>query len=129
MAKRASPAPRGPRRESDLVALADHLHSTAIHLLRRLRRVDAAAGLPAPQLSAMSVIVFGGGPVTLGDLARAEGVRPPTMTRIVGALLDAGLVAREVDATDRRVVRVRATAKGQRLLEQGRGLRVAALVR
>ena len=48
--------------------LADRLHSAAIHLLRRLRREDDASGLPAPQLSALSVIVFGG-PITLGALA------------------------------------------------------------
>src|SRR5437868_10351956 len=95
--------------------LADRLHSAAIHLLRRLRREDDASGLPAPQLSAMSVIVFGG-PITLGRLAQAEGVRPPTMTRLVEALAGAGLIVRTVDASDRRVVRVEATTKGKKLL-------------
>src|SRR5215831_14650634 len=91
--------------------LADRLHSSAIHLLRRLRREDDASGLPAPQLSALSVIVFGG-PVTLGDLARAEQVRPPTITKVVAALEEAGLVVRDVDTNDRRIVRVNATARG-----------------
>ncbi len=50
--------------------LADRLHSAAIHLLRRLRREDDASGLPAPQLSALSVIVFGG-PIAIGALADA----------------------------------------------------------
>src|ERR1700739_1344776 len=95
--------------------LADRLHSVAIHLLRRLRREDDASGLPAPQLSALSVIVFGG-PITLGALAQAEQVRPPTITKLVAALEDAGLVERGVDAADRRVVRVKATARGTRLL-------------
>src|SRR6476646_4707632 len=71
--------------------LADRLHSVAIHILRRLRREDDASGLPAPQLSALSVIVFGG-PITLGALAAAEQVRPPTITRLVATLEDAGLV-------------------------------------
>src|SRR3954471_4125003 len=84
--------------------VADRLHSAAIHLLRRLRREDDASGLPAPQLSALSVIVFGG-PITLGDLARAEQVRPPTITKVVAALEEAGLVARDIDANDRRIVR------------------------
>src|SRR3954464_7525598 len=94
--------PSAASRHADL---ADRLHSAAIHLLRRLRREDDASGLPAPQLSALSVIVFGG-PLTLGDLARAEQVRPPTITRLIGELEQQGLVEREVDGADRRVVRV-----------------------
>ena len=107
--------------------MADRLHSAAIHLLRRLRREDDAAGIPAPQLSALSVIVFGGGPITLGQLAAAEQVRPPTITKLVVALEEAGLVERETDPDDRRVVRVKATARGTRLLNDGRQRRVASL--
>jgi DNA-binding MarR family transcriptional regulator len=107
--------------------MAGRLHSAAIHLLRRLRREDDAAGLPAPQLSALSVIVFGGGPITLGQLAAAEQVRPPTITKLVVALEQAGLVERETDPDDRRVVRVKATARGTRLLNDGRQRRVASL--
>src|SRR5215208_7560323 len=77
--------------------LADRLHSAAIHLLRRLRREDDASGLAAPKLSALSVVVHAG-PLTLGALAAAEQVRPPTMTRIVAALEAEGLVTREADA-------------------------------
>jgi DNA-binding MarR family transcriptional regulator len=106
--------------------LADRLHSAAIHLLRRLRREDDASGLPAPQLSAMSVIVFGG-PITLGALASAEQVRPPTITKLVAALEEQGLVERETDPRDRRVMRVKATARGTRLLHDGRRRRVASL--
>ena len=108
--------------------LADRLHSAAIHLLRRLRREDDASGLPAPQLSALSVIVFGG-PITLGALADAEQVRPPTISRLVGALQAAGLVEREVSADDKRVVRVKATARGAKLLREGRERRVASLAK
>jgi DNA-binding MarR family transcriptional regulator len=108
--------------------IADRLHSAAIHLLRRLRRQDDASGLPAPQLSALSVIVFGG-PITLGALATAEQVRPPTITKVVAALEGGGLVVREAQSDDKRIVRVRATPKGTRLLQEGRRRRVAALVR
>jgi DNA-binding MarR family transcriptional regulator len=108
--------------------IADRLHSLAIHLLRRVRREDAATGLPAPRLSALSVIVFRG-PVTVGELAHAEQVRPPTMTRIVTALEEDGLVERSGDDSDRRVVRVKATAEGLRVLEEGRRRRIAALAR
>lgn len=117
----------GPPPEA-AVDLADRLHSAAIHLLRRLRREDAASGLPAPRLSALSVIVFRG-PMTLSDLAAAEQVRPPTMTRVVAALEADGLVARETDPTDRRIAHVRATPKGARVLEEGRLRRVEALAR
>ena len=108
--------------------VADRLHSAAIHLLRRLRREDDAAGLSAPRLSALSVVVFGG-PLTLGELAAAEQVRPPTMTRLVTALEAQGLVRREADSRDGRLTRVHATAKGQAILAAGRARRVEALAR
>src|SRR5689334_15108723 len=106
--------------------LADRLHSAAIHLLRRLRKEDAKTGLSAPRLSALSVVVFGG-PVTLGELANAEQVRPPTMTRLVSALEQEELVDRETDPNDGRLTRVRATPKGRALLLRGRARRVQAL--
>jgi DNA-binding MarR family transcriptional regulator len=117
-----TPAAKG----ANTADLADRLHSAAIHLLRRLRREDDASGLPAPQLSAMSVIVFGGA-ITLGALANAEQVRPPTITKLVAALEEQGLVEREPDPRDRRVMRVKATARGTRLLHDGRRRRVASL--
>jgi DNA-binding MarR family transcriptional regulator len=106
--------------------LADRLHSSAIHLLRRLRREDVKTGLSAPRLSALSVVVFGG-PLTLGELAAAEQVKPPTMTRLVSALEAEGLVTREPDDEDGRLTRIRATQKGRTLLFRGRARRVAAL--
>ncbi len=106
--------------------VADRLHSAAIHLLRAVRREDAAAGVSAARLSALSVLVFGG-PRALGELAAAEQVRAPTMSRLVSALEAEGLVARERGADDGRVVRVRATAEGRRVLEAGRARRVARL--
>ena len=109
---------RAAARPADAGELADRLHSAAIHLLRRLRREDDASGLPAPQLSALSVIVFGG-PITLGALAAAEQVRPPTISKLVATLEEAGLVEREIDEADRRVMRVRATSRGTRLLQEG----------
>jgi DNA-binding MarR family transcriptional regulator len=116
----------GQHAESSLDALADQLHSAAIHLLRRLRTVDTASGLTAPRLSALSVIVFGG-PLTLGALAAAEQVRPPTMTRLVSALERDGLVTREPDPKDGRQVLLRATPAGRQLLEEGRNRRTASL--
>src|SRR5438105_10926547 len=105
---------------------ADKLHSASIHVLRRVAREDPASGLSAAQLSALSVLVFGG-PRTLGELAAAEQVRPPTMTRIVQALEADGLVRRECDAGDGRIHRLTATARGRRVMQRGRERRVAQL--
>jgi len=106
--------------------VADRLHSAALHLLRRLRAEDDDLGISPPRLSALSVVVFGG-PLTIGALAEAEGVKPPTMTRLVDGLEREGLVTRESDRADGRAVRVRATRNGRRVLIEGRGRRVAAL--
>ena len=114
------------RARPDRLEVANRLHSAAIHLLRRARRVDAESQLPAPQLSALSVIVYAG-PITLGALASAEQVRPPTMTKLVAAMEKGGLVDRETDDADRRVVRIRATARGRRILEEGRDRRIAVI--
>lgn len=108
--------------------LAGQIHSAAIHLLRRLRREDAGSGLNAPRLSALSVMVFAG-EVTLGDLAAAEQVRPPTMTRIVDALAELGLAEKRTNANDGRSTLIRATAKGKKLMLAGRERRVRALLR
>ena len=106
--------------------VADRLHSAAIHLLRHVRRQDPASGLSAPRLSALSVIVFGG-PVTITDLATAEQVRLPTVSRLVTSLESEGLVRREIDPADRRIVRVRATPEGRRVLDEGRERRIRDL--
>jgi len=107
-------------------SIADQLHSAAIHLLRTLRKEDDASGLSAPRLSALSVVVFGG-PLTLGQLAGAEQVRPPTMTRIVTGLEKEGLVKRIGDARDHRLTKIEATPKGRRVLAAGRARRVMVL--
>jgi len=106
--------------------IADRLHSAAIHLLRRVRVQDAASGISPARLSALSVIVFAG-PVSLQDLARAEQVRPPTMSRIVDALQAAGLARRNVNAQDRRAVLIEATPRGAAMLKAGRRRRVKFL--
>src|SRR3982751_3735011 len=108
--------------------VADRLHSAAIHLLRRLRRQDDARGLTAARASALSILVFGG-PATLTTLALAEQVSPPTMTRLVLGMARDGLVRRAADEHDGRVVWLHATARGTRLLHEGRRRRVAALAK
>jgi DNA-binding MarR family transcriptional regulator len=105
--------------------LADRLHSAAIHLLRRLRRTDPLTGVNPAQLSVLSVLM--GGPRTIGDLAAAEQVQPPTMSRLVREMVAAGLVARTRDDADGRVVWIEWTPAGEGVLQRGRELRISAL--
>jgi DNA-binding MarR family transcriptional regulator len=111
---------------SDVLAVADRLHSAAIHLLRRVRKQDVATGEGPARLSALSVLVFGG-PKTLGGLSAAEQVKPPTMSRIVAGLARSRLVEITADPQDARRMHIRATAKGTRLLQKGRQLRISYL--
>lgn len=107
----------------DPATVADRLHSAAIHLLRRVRKQDAATGEGPARLSALSVLVFAG-PMTLGQLAAAEQVKPPTMSRIVTGLERKRLAERIPDAKDARRIRIRATPSGVRLLRTGRQRRI-----
>ena len=111
-------------RERDV---ANRLHSAAIHLLRRARRTDPLTGVSPAQLSALSVLMSG--PKTLGDLAAAEQVRPPTMSRLVSEMELAGVARKVTDGEDARVVRVHATPKGLRALSRGRAMRIEAIER
>ncbi len=106
---------------------ARKLHSAALHLMRYVRAQDTALGVPPAQLSALSVVVFGG-KKSLSDLANAEQVRPPTMSRIVDALVKDGLVRREADKTDRRSVSITATDKGVKIMREGRNRREKRLL-
>jgi DNA-binding MarR family transcriptional regulator len=124
MPKNTKPETIAPRPET--VATADHLHSVAIHLLRRVRKQDAATGEGPARLSALSVLVFAG-PKTLGQLAAAEQVRPPTMSRVVAGLKRSRLIEITRDSHDARRMSIRATAKGTRLLQQGRKRRIEYL--
>jgi DNA-binding MarR family transcriptional regulator len=106
---------------------ARKLHSAALHLMRYVRAQDTALGVPPAQLSALSVVVFGG-KKSLSDLAKAEQVRPPTMSRIVDGLVRDGLVKRDVDKTDRRSIEIKATEKGTRIMHEGRNRREKLLL-
>ncbi len=108
--------------------VADRLHSASIHLLRKAGREDWAASVAPARLSALSVLVFRG-PTTLKELAAREGVKPPTMTKVVHALEAAGLVRKEVAASDRRSVWISATAEGRRVLQAARRRRLRVLTR
>jgi DNA-binding MarR family transcriptional regulator len=101
------------------------IHSAAIHLLRRVSQVDGEMGITPARASALSVLVFGG-PRTLTELAQAEGVTTATMSRLVAAMAEEGLVRRGPHA-DARSQQLHATPKGRRILERGRARREQAL--
>jgi DNA-binding MarR family transcriptional regulator len=107
--------------------VADRLHSAAIHVLRRVRKSDVETGVTPAQLSALSVLMHG--PKTLGELAAAEQVKPPTVTRLARELERLGLARRESDPDDARVARLRSTVKGRAILRRGRELRIGELER
>ena len=102
--------------------LATRLNSATVHLIRALRQ-DAPSGLAAEHRSALGVIVFGGA-IAMGALARAEGVGAPAMTKTVDILERAGLVTRERDPKDARVVLIRPTRRANELVLRGRDQRV-----
>ncbi len=104
----------------------ERFHHLAIVLLRSLRKVDEANGLAGPRASALAVLVFRG-PQSLGELAAAEGVKPPTMSRLVKAMQAEGLVQTQAAAHDQRAVRIAASFKGRRLMLRGREKRLAAI--
>lgn len=107
-----------PESGRDRAATAARLRLAVMRLARRLRQQSTADATPS-MLSALSVIELKG-PVTLGELAAVERVRPPTMTRIVSRLEEDGLVARDVDDADRRVARASLTRAGRELVRRNR---------
>lgn len=114
-------------RSTDILTTATNLHSLAIHLLRTVRAQDRTSGIGPAQLSALSVLVFGG-QHSLGELANAEQVRPPTMSRIVAGLKRTGLV-RQIPAADKRTLLLAATPKGTKLLRRAQKRRIAMLAK
>jgi DNA-binding MarR family transcriptional regulator len=124
--KRARAGGAHGRPASDAAELAARLASLSTVLQRQLGRVEAGEGLTRARLSALALLVLGG-PRRLGELAAAERVRPPTMTRLVHAMEADGLVAREPDPSDRRSIVIRATPTGEAQLEAGRARQLAPL--
>jgi len=107
--------------------VADKLHSGAIHLLRRLRNTDDETGLSPARLSILSVLVFSGDK-SPGELAQIERVKPPTVTGLIQAMEQDGLVVRKAQANDKRAFTIKVTAKGRRILLNAQRSRIQQLV-
>ena len=112
---------------TDTAALAARLRLAVTRLARKLRR-EAEPGITPSMLAALSS-VDRQGPLTMSELCAVEQVQPPSMTRIVAALVDVGLVSRESDPSDGRVAWVTVTPEGRRLLERSRGRKEAYLAK
>jgi DNA-binding MarR family transcriptional regulator len=80
---------------------------------RRLNATARGAGLTTSQLSALGVVARSG-PMRISELAEIEHMNPTMLSRVVGALVDAGLVRRRTDPDDRRAGLVEVTAIGRR---------------
>jgi DNA-binding MarR family transcriptional regulator len=117
----AEPTPRTSGEEG----VASRLGMSVMRLERKLRQ-RSAGGITASQYAAL-VTISKKGELTLGELAAAEGVAPPSMTRIAANLEQAGLVERRPDPLDRRVARVAVSEKGAQLLAEARTLRALYL--
>lgn len=109
--------------------VADKLHSAAIHLLRRLRIQDLASGVGPAKLSALSVLVFSGRALSLAELANAEQVKNPTMSRLITDMEREGLVRTQTSPQDARSIQITATKRGRDLLLAGKKRRVESLAK
>jgi DNA-binding MarR family transcriptional regulator len=110
-------------RSSERRRVADQLHSAAIYVLRHAREADRQSTVGPAQLSALSVLTCGG-PCTIGELAAAEQVAPPTMTRIVQALQTRGFVRLKSSSKDARVTICEASPTGIAVLKKARQARL-----
>jgi DNA-binding MarR family transcriptional regulator len=118
-----APGPRSP--DVDLGDLAGSLRLSVTRLARLLRQQDQS-GL-APTLTAALATIAREGPLTLGELAVAEQVTAPSITKVVEKLEARGFVTRHTDERDRRVTRVQVTPAGRKFVETVRGRRTAWL--
>ena len=102
--------PSVPSTEVDAAA---RLRAVVGKMSRRLNATARGAGLTTSQLSALGVVARSG-PLGISELAEIEHTNPTMLSRVVGALVDAGLVRRRPDTDDRRAGVVEVTANGRR---------------
>jgi DNA-binding MarR family transcriptional regulator len=87
-----------------------------------LRALAQPSGLSMTAVSTMAALEQAG-PVRLTALANRAGVTQPAMTQLISRLEDAGLVRREADIADGRVVQVAITGQGRAAMARRRAAR------
>ena len=97
------------------------LHQGLSKLSRQMRNISLPAGITPERLSTLAAIEAHG-PISVTALAEMERVRPATMSRMISALVDDGLVRRQGDKTDKRGVLISSTAKGRRAYQRANQL-------
>ena len=107
-------------------ALASSLRLAVMRLARRMRSERADTSLTLTQLATLATLERRG-PLTPRELAAAERVQPPSMTRIAASLEAAGLVTRTDHPTDGRQVLLAVAPTGVALLREDRRRREAWL--
>jgi DNA-binding MarR family transcriptional regulator len=110
---------------TEVLQVAARLRLAVTRLNRRLR-AEGDIGLSPSAMAALASIGRRG-PLSLGELAAMEGLKPPTVTAIVAALEAEGLVARQLDGRDRRITRVTLTSRGRQRLEGSKRRKTAYL--
>jgi DNA-binding MarR family transcriptional regulator len=107
----------------DPVQLADLLH----RLTRRLRRAQAERlaplGLTPAQERALRIIIRSEEPLRMTELADQLGIVPRSVTTVIDALEEAGLVHREIDPRNRRAIRLHLTERGRSYRDDMREVR------
>lgn len=116
-----------PISESEITALAVRLRSAIARTARRLRQ-SAGSELGPASVAALSTIDRLG-PITPSELAGSEGIRPPTVTRIIARLQEHDLIERSPDPEDGRCALISSTAEGRALLSRLRHRKDAYLAR
>jgi DNA-binding MarR family transcriptional regulator len=107
--------------------LASRLRLAIGRLARRLR-LEGDSGLPPLQLSTIATIEAHG-PIRLGELAQREAVAAPTISRVLAALDERGVIDRRPDPADARSTLVSLSTAGHQLLATVRSERTASLAR
>ncbi len=114
-----------PRLASELQSV-NHLRMAVMRLARRLRQ-QGNVGITPSQLAVLGTLARHG-PMSPGQLAEAEAVQPPSMTRIVNGLAEAGMVVRQARPDDRRSAEINLSARGRRAIDSIRAHRNTWLV-
>jgi DNA-binding MarR family transcriptional regulator len=109
--------------------LASSLRVSVMRLARRLRNErDQSDDLSVHHIAVLATLLRNG-QMSIGDLAAAEKVQPPSMTRTVNSLVERGLIGRAARPDDKRIVVVDLTDDAVKVLEDSRRRKEAWLNR